>query len=176
MLGIGVTMGLLVGLGMMIGVMVSDRIREPHPFEFPDRLLHASATHGASTMALATGPIDDGVEGLFVLDFITGELQCSVLNRNGQLGGLYRHNVVGDLGVQQGKQPKYLMVTGQANFRYSGGSIRPAESVVYVADANTGSFAAYMLPWNRTASQYNSAQSNRMILLGKGAARRIEVE
>jgi hypothetical protein len=175
MLGLGLTLGLSVALGVFLGMLAV--LHNSAPFGFPETVLQAAATHGGSTMAIATGPIDEGVEGLFVLDFITGQLQCSVLNpRTGQIGGLFKHNVVGDLGVEQGKQPKYLLVTGQASFRTSGGNIRPAESIVYVADENTGNFAAYMLPWNRAASQYNFAQTNPMQLLGKGTARTVELE
>ena len=171
-------MGLLVGLGMMIGAIVVTQSFQNPPLSFPAHLLHATATDGSSTMAIATGPIDEGVEGLFVLDFITGELQCSVLNpRTGTLGGLFKHNVTLDLGVEQGKQPHYMMVTGVANFRpAAGGNVRPASSVVYVADANTGNYAAYWLPWNRQAQQYNYAQMSPMMLLGKGSARNVAIE
>jgi hypothetical protein len=176
MLSAGLAMGLLVGTGMMVGVLVATYHRAGK-IAFPETILNATATHGGRTMAMATGPIDGGVEGLFVLDFITGELQCSVLHpRSGQVGGLYRHNVVQDLGVEIGKQPSYLMVTGIANFRTAGGNLRPAETVVYVADENTGNFAAYMLPWNRGAAQYNFAQVNPMVIIGRGTARSIVVE
>ncbi len=176
MLGAGLTMGLLVGVGMVIGVLYGIQYRTAN-IPFPATILNATASHGGKTMALATGPIHQDVEGLFVLDFLTGELQCSVLNpRTGQLGGLYRHNVVQDLGVEAGKQPSYLMVTGVANMRNSAGNFTPAKSVVYVADANTGAYAAYLLPWNRAASQYNFAQANPMILMGRGSARSIVVE
>jgi hypothetical protein len=174
MLGLGFAMGLVFGVGILVG---SQWTQNSSKLELPETLLHATATHGSDSMAIATGPIDEGTEGFFVLDFLTGQLQCSVLNpRTGQLAGLYMHNVVKDLGVEQGKQPKYLMVTGAANFRYGGGSVRPAESVVYVADANTGHYVAYMLPWNRNAAQYNAGQVNPMVPLGKGTARNIEIE
>jgi len=175
-LSAGVCMGLLMGVGVMIGAMIAVPLARTPSIEFPG-VLNATATDSTSTMAIATGPIDGEVEGLFVLDFLTGELQCSVLNpRTGTLGGLYKHNVVLDLGVEQGKQPKYLMVTGAANFRVSGGNVRPAASIVYVADANTGRYAAYMLPWDRQAQSYNFAQMNPMILLGTGDARQLQVE
>lgn len=169
-LTVGLTAGLLIGL-LAGSHNAADRL------QLPVTELHATATHGGKTMAMATGPIDEGTEGLFVLDFITGELQCSVLNpRTGQLGGMFKHNVVRDLGVEAGKQPEYLMVTGAANFRVTGGNVRPADSVVYIADGNTGRFAAYMLPWNRAAAQYNFSQVNPFVLLGKGSARNIQLE
>ena len=163
-------------VGTLLGVTLKQHTQSG--WELPVTELQATATHGGATMVIATGPIDDGIEGLFVLDFITGELQCSVLNpRNGQLGGMYKHNVVTDLGVAEGnKQPKYLMVTGIANFRVGGGNVRPAKSVVYVADGNTGRYAAYMLPWNRQAAQFNFAQVNPFVLLGKGTARNVQLE
>ncbi len=165
-----------VAFGAMIGAIAANQFSHSR-IQFPETLLNASSTHGGSTMAIATGPIDSGVEGFFVLDFITGELTCSVLNpRTGAMGGAYRANVVSDLGVEQGKQPQYLMVTGAANFRTQGGNIKPAESVVYVADANTGHYVGYWLPWNRAAAQYNFTQASPMQVLGKGSARNIQVE
>jgi len=142
-------------------------------------LLQASATDSTSSMAIATGHIADGVEGLFVLDFITGNLQCQVLNpRTGGAGGLYRHNVSGDLGVQQGKQPRYLMATGTADFRVQSGNVKPAGCILYVADANTGRYAAYMLPWNKAIAQQRTGQVqiNPMIMLFTGNVRNVVVE
>lgn len=165
-----------LALGVIIGAAVAVQLSSSQ-IQLPATLLNASATHGGTTMAIATGPIQDGVEGFFVLDFITGELTCSVLNpRSGQMGGAYRANVVNDLGVEQGKQPQYLLVTGAANFRTQGGNLIPAESVVYVADANTGRYVAYWLPWNRQAAQQNFPQAAAMQVLGKGSARNIQVE
>ncbi len=163
-------------LGCIGGGVVAYQFKTPQ-LQLPQTLLNATATHGGTTMAIATGPIDEGVEGFFVLDFITGELTCSVLNpRNGAMGGAYRTNVVEHLGVEQGKQPQYLMVTGAANFRTTGGNVRPAQSVVYVADANTGRYVGFWLPWNRAAAQYNFTQANPMLVLGTGSARNIQLE
>lgn len=162
--------------GSVLGAAVAVQFSSPR-IQLPQTLLNATSTHGGTTMALATGPIQDGVEGLFILDFITGELTCSVLNpRTGAMGGAFQANVVADLGVEQGKQPQYLLVTGAASFRTQGGNILPAESVVYVADANTGRYVAYWLPWDRQAAQFNFAQASPMMVLGTGSARNIKVE
>lgn len=165
-----------LALGAFLGMVGAVQFAKQQ-IQLPTTLLNAAATHGGTTMAIATGPVQDGVEGFFVLDFITGELTCSVLNpRTGTLGGAYRANVVADLGVEQGKQPQYLMVTGAANFRTQGGNILPAESVVYVADANTGRYVAYWLPWNKIAAQQNFPQASPMQVLGTGSARNIQLE
>ena len=170
--GAGLGLGLVFGLGMLIGSLAARR--QAMELELPVQALHASATHGSDNFAIATGDISDGVEGIFFLDFLTGELQCHVLNpRTGALGGMFKHNVVADLGIERGKKPQYLMVTGRASFRGSG--VRPADSVVYVVDGNTGNFAAYILPWNRQAVNVGVVQANPMKLIGKGRARSLEI-
>ena len=68
------------------------------------------------------------------------------------------------------------MVTGTAQFVTGGGNVKPADSLVYVADANTGRYVVYWLPWNRQAQQYLVAQANPMLVLGKGSARNLQVE
>lgn len=163
-------------LGAVAGAVVTARTSTPR-LELPTTLLNATATHGSNTMALATGPVAQGVEGLFILDFITGDLTCQVLNpRTGRLGGAYSANVVQDLGVQQGKQPSYIMVTGQASFRVQGGDFQPAECVVYVADSNTGRYVAYWLPWNRQAAATGFPQAAAMQVLGTGLARNLPAD
>jgi hypothetical protein len=176
MLGVGLTLGLLIGVGMFIGSLAATHSSPPQ-WNPPEVLLNATGTHGGETMAIATGPIDEGMEGLFILDFLTGQLQCHVLNpRTGAVGATFGRNVIGDLGAEGTKQTKYLMVTGQAAFRNMSGNMRLASSVVYVADATSGRFAAYSIPWNRAAASSNMAQASPMILLGTGDARQIALE
>lgn len=171
---VGVGLGLLIGLGTLAGVTLTASMNPYANLETP---LHALATHGGDSMALATGPIDEGVEGLFILDYITGELTCQVLNpRYGTLAGLYKRTVSRDLGVEQGKQPKYLMVTGQIEIRQNISNVKPANSILYVADANTGRYVAYILPWNKAAFNQNVAQANELIPFASGSARNVVVE
>jgi hypothetical protein len=171
---VGVSLGLLIGMGMLAGATLTASL---NPFAALETPLHALATHGSDSMAIATGPIDEGVEGVFILDFITGELTCQVLNpRTGTLAGLYKRTVSNDLGVEQGKQPKYLMVTGQIEIRQNISNVKPADSILYVADANTGRYVAYVLPWNKAAFNQNLAQANEIIPIGSGSARNVVVE
>ena len=175
-LGTGFLLGLLVGVGMFVGAVVAWSVTQPPTLTFPEAQLHAMATDSSDSFAMSTGLIADGIEGVFFLDFLTGDLQCWVLNnRTGQLGGQFRHNVVQDLGVEQGKKPRYLMVTGAASFRRGASGLTPADSLVYVADANTGHFAAYALPWNRQAAARATPQVADMIIVGKGSARNWEI-
>jgi hypothetical protein len=171
---VGVALGLLIGIGMLTGATLTASL---NPFASLETPLHALATHGGDTMAIATGPIDEGIEGVFILDFITGELICQVLNpRTGTLAGLYKRTVAKDLGIEQGKQPKYLMVTGFVEIRQNISNVKPADSILYIADANTGRYAAYVLPWNRAAFNQNVAQANDIIPFATGSARNFAVE
>lgn len=173
MLIVGLTMGLLVGVGMMIGTLVGVGHQQPPV------VLHATGSHGGDTFAMATGPVDSDVEGLFMLDFLTGELHCRLLyphrvGQYAQIGGFpaqARYNVIADLGVQAGKKPDYVLVTGGANFTRGTAAMTPGSCVVYVADANSGNFAAYGFMFNRTAYRSGATQECGFTLLGAGKIR-----
>lgn len=178
--GAGLTAGLLVGVGLLIGGIVGSRSGSTADassgLSFPVSQLHATATHGGETFAIATGTITPEVEGVFFLDYLTGDLQCQVVSvRFLQLAGAFKHNVIADLGVEKGKKPQFLLATGQAQFRSTGGAIQFAGSIVYVADANTGNWAAYALPWNRQAEVAGATQVFPMKLIGGGKARDLAI-
>lgn len=174
-LGTGFALGLLVGIGMLVGSWMTHSFSQPR-ITVPDTTLHAMATDSGKTFSIATGPIADGVEGIFCLDFLTGELQCWVLNnRTNQVGAYFTYNVLKDLGVEQGKSPQYLMVTGMAGLRGGGSGMRPSECLVYVADANSGNLAAYAVPWNQTLASRGGVQQRQMMPVFKQAARNVQI-
>ena len=117
---------------------------------WPQTPLHAVATDRTETFAVATGFVDEGIEAVYFLDFLTGDLSAVVLGRQGRgFVALYRCNVVGDLGVDPSKNPKYMMVTGAADTRRTVGRVQLSPAVVYVAEVTTGNVAAYAVPWER---------------------------
>lgn len=168
MFGCGLSVGLLVGVGMLVGSIAALKSQPQTGLQFPLQKLQAVATHGGESFAMATGPISDGMEGVFFLDFLTGDLQGYVMSSRGVMGGAFAHNIVQDLGVEKGKKPQFLLATGTASFR---GNTQMAGCIVYVCDANTGRFVAYGLPWSRQAEAVAAAQRNRMVLLGAGKVR-----
>lgn len=120
---------------------------------WPQAPLHATATDRAESFAIATGMVDTDIEAVYFLDFLTGDLRAAVLNfQNGKFNALYEYNVLADLGVEAGKTPKYMMVTGIADLRRSATRGKFGTSVVYVAEANSGRVAAYALPWDRSVA------------------------
>ncbi len=169
---IGLTTGLLIGIGTPV---TTSRPRPAAP-QMPETLLHATASHSGDTLVMATGWMDAKIEGLFTLDCLTGDLQCFVINPQlGGIGAAFHHNIIGDLGVVQGKKPNYVMVTGQASIAKGAGLATPARCVVYVADANTGRFAAYSLVWNRAMFLANAPPPGGFTLLGTGTARNVRI-
>jgi len=169
----GLAMGLLFGLGTTAGVMWSSKAVPAVPPGWPQGLpLHASTACSSESLAIATGQVDQDVEGIFTLDFISGDLQCFVLNpRTGKFVGWFKTNVTKELAVDKGKKPQYLLTTGM--WSPVGGSTnqRPAGCVAYVADANTGLFAAYTFPWVKGAASTGITQSTPMITLDGNKAR-----
>jgi hypothetical protein len=133
-LAIGLAIGLVLGLNLA-GL-------------WPTTPLHATATMGADNFVIATGPVDDGVEALYFLDYLTGDLRAAVLNqRSPGFSAFFEYNIAQDFNAGGGN-PKYLMVTGVANIPRGAGNTQLATSAVYIAEATTGQLVAYMLPWN----------------------------
>jgi len=182
LVSLGLGLGLLVGVGMSIGTVIGMRAgglaSQPADAKaaYEEVRLRAVASHGAETFAIATGLIDEQGEGVFFLDFLTGDLQCFVMNpRAGKFTGWFKTNVVKELPVEKGKKPAYVMATGGWNPLRGGGNQRPAASVVYVADANTGAFAAYSFPWISGTATTLQTQAAPMITLDGGKARTLEL-
>lgn len=113
------------------------------------RVFAATAT-SSEHFAVCTAPLGDGVEGLFLLDFETGDLSGGVLDRaTAKFTTAYRSNVLKDLEFKAGtvRNPRFLLTAGLAGF---GGNSATAlaPSVIYVTDATTGVTVAYGIPWN----------------------------
>lgn len=138
----------------------------PHP------VLTIDATGSAigDEFSMATGPVSDEAEGVFVLDHATGLLQCSVLYpRTGQFGANFQANVKEALPAG-GKNSKYLMVTGGAQFS-SGSNRAAANCVVYVLDQTSGAYACYGIPFNTSMVNSRAPQMGMLRPLAVGQAR-----
>jgi hypothetical protein len=135
-----------VGIGIVIGLVVGLNIEGL----WPSVPLHAAATHGIDKFAIATGFVDNTVEALYFLDFLTGEMRAAVINpKNGRFTSIFTRNIARDFGGS-GRNSGYLMVTGQANMPRGSNNFQFANSIVYVAEASTGTVAAYTIPFNST--------------------------
>jgi hypothetical protein len=173
-LAAGVVIGLAIGGGLALGLIIGVRSTPPPDGVLAELKLKAMASHGSETFAIATGPVDDDVEGLFTLDFLTGDLSCVVINgRNGAIGGMFKTNVASVMGAEKGKKPSYLMVTGQIGSVGNYGGQRPAGCLCYVVDANSGDVAAFSFPWAKAATSAGVTQATEMRVVQKWKVRNI---
>lgn len=146
----------VAGLGAVVAV---SRHFEPRP-------ALAAGVAVEDSFAVCTAPVGDGMEGLFMLDFETGDVSGGVLNQNtAKFTVGYRYNVLKDLGFKPGKvkSPKFLMVPGQVNLLGPNAN-KLAQSVLYVTDASTGVTVAYGVPW-ATSAATGAGGVNPLILL-----------
>ena len=134
----------------------------------------ATAASGQN-MAVATGAVSDDAEGVFFLDYLTGDLQCLVYYpRSGAFGARYYTNVQQHM-PSSGKSAQYLMVTGGTVSSRTSSNVKPANCLVYVTDVNNGTFAAYTVPWNKTAESSSQAQLGALVFVGGGPIRNYQV-
>lgn len=133
--------GVWLVVGVMIGLAAGALL--------PQAPLHAVATDRIDNFAIATGPLDPEMEAVYFLDCLTGDLRAASLNLySWKFTSYFQTNVIRDLGVDVSKNPRYLLVTGNAIFRPNAGPITPAMSAVYVAEITSGRVAAYAIPWS----------------------------
>jgi hypothetical protein len=161
-----------LGLGVLIGMLLAATL----PGLWPHTPLHASATDSGENFAIATGPLDERMEGIFCLDYLTGELRGAAINfRTGKFTGYFEGNVLADLNATEIKNPQFLMVTGGADFLRPGGNIRQANTVVYVMETTGGWLAAYAIPWNPSSQALAAPFFSRFVLLDKRQIRQVAI-
>lgn len=137
-----------------------------------ERVFAATAVADDS-FAVCTAPLGDGIEGLFLLDFETGDLTGGVLNRTtAKFTAGYRHNVLKDLDFKAGKVkgPRFLLTTGMADFA-GNAAANMAVSVLYVTDAGTGITVAYAIPWNAQQAAAGGVVTSPLMPLDKATPR-----
>ncbi len=140
---------------------------------WPSVPMYAVATDRNDSFAVATGYCDESVEAVYFLDFLTGDLTAAVVaKQNGKFNAFYTHNVIADLGIAPGKTPRFLITTGMADLRHSGGKVAaPSRSLIYVSELTTGKVAAYAIPWSSSAWTAGQRGSGEIVLLDVGRFR-----
>jgi hypothetical protein len=119
---------------------------------WPHEPAYAVTTDRDSRFAMTTCELSNlsDVEAVFVLDFLTGQLQGGVLNpRTGQFQYTYSRNVAVDFNIDANAEPHYAIVTGKATLPQTG-RIQHAQAVVYVAELSSGRVAAYAFPYTQS--------------------------
>lgn len=175
----------LLGIGLLIGLVLGGL--------WPRSPLHAAATDRAENLVMTTAVIDQGVEAVFVLDAMTGTLRGAAPGKKMGFQSFWEYNVGPDIlafineynaGLKAGttrrggpaarpeiqvpQTPKYLLASGLADIPLTGAREKPAASLLYVTEANTGVGIAYMIPWSGPA--HSAGQPYKAGLTRWGAA------
>jgi hypothetical protein len=136
---------------------------------------YATATHGSDNFAIATGLVDDGIEALYFLDFLTGDLRAAVVSRrNGEFTSFFQYNVLADFD-QIAAEPRFLMVTGEADLPRGRGASQIGQCLIYVAEATSGQVFAYALPFDSTLNAAGKPQVGTFIRVAGGSFRDVYV-
>ena len=158
-------------LGVLIGIVLSAVL--------PARPLHAVATDSQDGFSLATGMIDNNLEGVYFLDYLTGTLKGAVISlSNGKFTTSYESNVLKDFQIEGGgRNPKFLLVTGLAALRRGPSQLQPGQSLIYVMELNSGICCAYAVPWTpgRTTTATPAPQNSTFVLCDKFPFRNVAV-
>lgn len=146
-------------VGLMIGVIVGGVC--------PHTPMHATATDRYETFAICTGFVDDGVEAVYFLDFLTGDLKAAVLAKQPpyNFNAFYQKNIFQDLQVDPSINPRFLMVSGMADLRRIGGRQRISSSVVFITEVTTGRCAAYAIPWDSPRHAAGAMAQGELVLV-----------
>jgi hypothetical protein len=143
---------------------------------WPQTPLHAVATDRYDTFAIATGPVNEEVEAIFVLDFLTGDLRAAVMSpQRNQFTCFYEYNILQDLKVDPTKNPKFLMVTGIASLRRGTAAMQLGNSLVYVAETTSGVVAVYGIPWSRQAGYSGQPVKTALVRVAVAPFRKADV-
>jgi len=163
---------LLLAGGFFVGQWTShDRSLAP-----PAITLQATTAQNNDVFAVASGAIDQGNEGVFFLDFLTGDLECRIISeRNAKLIGVFKRNVINDVGANKKKKARYLLATSQVSFLRGANNARPGQTVIWVIDANTTKYVAYGMTWNRTSASQLQPQQGTFTVLDAGQIRQLNL-
>lgn len=172
----GFVPGLALAIGVAIGLVFGGEGATEGP-TFQGMPVQALGASSGESYALTTGPVDGESEAIYALDFLTGDLYAWVYYpRGGQFGAQYGpYNVTADLQSEAGKTPSYVMVAGASEIRGPGGQSTFANSIVYVADSNTGRVAAYAIPWDRNLAAQVAPQQSTFVRLGMFQGRKAAI-
>jgi len=159
-------------LGTLVGIVIGMNLAGIWP-QIP---VHATATQASEGFSIATGPVDDRTEALYVLDSLTQNLRAVVLNNQiGRFLAFFSYNIKNDFEVAGGKNPKFLMVTGLADVPRGYGRQVQTRSVVYILEATSGQLAAYLIPWNQTFQSARKRQNGTFVPIDRLNLRTTEI-
>ncbi|GAB4151450.1 MAG: hypothetical protein Tsb009_26870 [Planctomycetaceae bacterium] len=144
-----------LAVGLIAGLGVS--------YFWPHEPALATGNDRDAKFGMLTTPMAPNVEGVFVLDYLTGQMTGAVLNSaTGKFNHVYLRNVAVDFNVDPKAQPHYAFVAGQAALPRRVGVV-PGASVIYVGELSSGKVLAYGMNYPRTT---RAVPPQKFILFG----------
>lgn len=129
--------------GVLAGIGISSM--------WPHEPAQAAATDRSAKFAIATCEVTvsplGNVEGVFILDFLTGQLRGGVVNnKSGKFNIAYARNIAADFNVDPNATPTYAIISGRASLP-SSRQYSPATGVIYIAELTSGKVVCYSFPY-----------------------------
>lgn len=123
---------------------------------WPHEPVAAGTSDRDAKFGMVTCPVSGSVEGVFVLDFLTGQLKGALYDpRQGGFNRFYYRNLALDFQVDPSGKPAYAIVSGvsgQGAVGRTGSSAAPSSGTIYVAEMTSGTVAAYTAPYTTRAT------------------------
>ncbi|RPI74227.1 MAG: hypothetical protein EHM42_15640 [Planctomycetaceae bacterium] len=135
-----------LGLGLFAGLAIA--------WLWPHEPAFATNSDRDQDFAIITVPVGnqaagfvDPIDGVFILDFLTGQLRGAVLNRQtGAFHAFYVIDLTKEFGVDAAAKPRYAIASGNGQLNVQGGA-NIASGIIYIAELTTGKCLAYTFPW-----------------------------
>ena len=122
---------------------------------------YATATDHSDDFAIATGMLLPELEAVYLLDFKSGKLMGTVLNRQtGKFQQSYVRNLADDFALAARAKPKFMMVTGMVQVARAQ---VPISHVLYVAEVNSGRMAAYFMPYRGETTRGTTSEELQIL-------------
>lgn len=140
-----------LALGLIAGLAIS--------YIWPQQPARAVGTDRDAQFSMTTMRVSpDGLEAVFVLDYLTGQLTGAAISRQqSKFMVRYARNLSADFGVDTETDPRYAVIAGVGQIQNRAGRGTRASSVLYVGELKSGKVICYAIDWQDTRRPVVSA-------------------
>ena len=134
---------------------------------WPHEPVAAATADRDSKFGMVTCPVSfvDGSEGVFVIDYLTGELKGGMINaRVGKFTNFYYRSLAADFNVDPKAEPHYVMVSGRRGQNVGQGGLTISAGTIYVGELTSGKIVAYTFPYRELRAPAPPVQMTPMDL------------
>lgn len=132
---------------------------------WPHEPVAAGTSDRDAKFGMCTCPVSfvDGTEGVFVIDYLTGQLKGGVVNaRQNIFTNFYYRNLAADFQVDPKAKPAYAMVAGNRGQNVGQNGVTLGAGTIYVAELTSGKVVAYTFPYTEVRGKTPAVQMTPM--------------